>query len=333
MENPDLKKLEKQVRYLEKKLNRSNTNRLALEKMWDRNSTLFQTLNGEIEEQKEIIKNKRDELEGLATKLAKYLSPQVYSSIFTGDRDVRIETYRKKLTIFFSDIVGFTKQTDHMEPEDLTFVLNTYLDKMAQIVLKYGGTLDKFIGDAVLVFFGDPQSKGVKNDAISAVKMAIEMQTAISEMESLWRDKGIATDFSVRMGMSSGYCTVGNFGSEERMDYTIIGNQVNMASRLESNARPGHILVSNDTMSLVQDEIQCIAKNPIQVKGFDRDIDVYEVLMHNRSNLNDDSYRAQIEGLSLIMNTDQIKPENRNLVITKLHEAIEKLSNIKSIDE
>ena len=79
MENPDLKKLEKQVRYLEKKLNRSNTNRLALEKMWDRNSTLFQTLNGEIEEQKEIIKNKRDELEGLATKLAKYLSPQVYS--------------------------------------------------------------------------------------------------------------------------------------------------------------------------------------------------------------------------------------------------------------
>ncbi len=170
----DIKKLQKQIRILEKKLKRCEESRIILENYADRNTVLFKKLTSEIEEQRALIQQKSEELKSLTQKLAKYLSPQVYNSIFTGERDVRLETHRKKLTVFFSDIVGFTAATDSMEPEDLTFVLNSYLDSMAQTVLKYGGTLDKFIGDAVLVFYGDPETKGVKDDATACIQMAVD---------------------------------------------------------------------------------------------------------------------------------------------------------------
>ena len=129
--------------------------------------------------------------------------------------------------MFFSDIVGFANQTEGMESEDFTFILNGYLNRMAEVVLKHGGTLDKFIGDAVLVFFGDPETKGVAEDAVACVRMALEMKEAIVELNREWLAKGIRQGFEVRMGISTGFSTVGNFGSDERMDYTIIGKQVN----------------------------------------------------------------------------------------------------------
>jgi adenylate cyclase len=93
-------------------------------------------------------------------KLSKYLSPQVYASIFSGEKNVKIEAYRKKLTVFFSDIKGFTELTNRLEPEDLSSLLNSYLNEMSKIAVKYGGTIDKFVGDAILIFFGDPETKG-----------------------------------------------------------------------------------------------------------------------------------------------------------------------------
>ena len=325
---PDIAKLEKEIRFLSKKLARSEANRIALETMWDRNSSLFITLNKEIEAQEALVRSKNDELEILAKKLAKYLSPQVYSSIFTGARDVRLETNRKKLTIFFSDIVGFTSQTDEMEPEDLTYLLNTYLDKMAQIVLKYGGTLDKFIGDAILVFFGDPETKGIGEDAKSCVQMAIDMQAAIGDLEKIWAPKGIAQNFQVRMGITTGYCTVGNFGSEERMDYTIIGNRVNLASRLESNAAPGSIQISHDTWNLVREDIHCIKKDSIQVKGFDRVVEVYEVQLEGKADTTPDKLNESLCGFSLNINMKDLIPDDRPAVIAKLNEAIQRLNSL-----
>ena len=114
-------------------------------------------------------------LENFSSKLSKYFSPQVYQSLFTGELDVKIETKRKQLTVFFSDLQGFTELTERLEPEVLTKLLTHYLTEMSRISIKWGGTIDKFIGDAIMIFFGDPNSQGGNQDAVNCVKMAMEM--------------------------------------------------------------------------------------------------------------------------------------------------------------
>jgi len=128
----------------------------------------------------ELVSEKNRALELLSTKLSKYLSPQVYSSIFVGQRNVEIASTRKKLTVFFSDIADFTATTDDLESEELTSLLNRYLTEMSKIALMHGATIDKYIGDAILVFFGDPETKGVKEDALACVDMAIAMQRRVA---------------------------------------------------------------------------------------------------------------------------------------------------------
>ena len=113
----------------------------------------------------EEIARKNKELETLSSKLAKYLSPQVYESIFTGKQEVKLASQRKKLTVFFADIANFTETTDKMESEDLTQLLNQYLTDMSQVATDYGATIDKYVGDAIMIFFGDPETRGVKKDA------------------------------------------------------------------------------------------------------------------------------------------------------------------------
>lgn len=228
--------------------------------------------------QQENLNKKNELLEGLSNKLSCYLSPQIYDSIFSGKQDVTLKSTRKNLTIFFSDLVNFTQTTENLEPELLSDILNNYLDEMFTIALKHGATIDKFIGDAIMVFFGDPESKGEKEDALRCVSMAIDMRKRMEELAPTWMDKGLLQPFKVRMGIATGYVTVGNFGSSHRMDYTIIGGQVNLASRLESNANPNDILISHETYSLVKDEIFCEKKDTIFVKGIPYPIPTYEVV-------------------------------------------------------
>src|SRR4029453_15150318 len=135
----------------------------------------------EIETREENLAEKSTALEVLSGKLAKYLAPQVYNSIFTGRQDVRIASHRKKLTVCFSDITGFTETTDKMEPEDLTQLLNHYLTEMSRIASAHGATIDKYVGDAIVMFFGDPDSRGVKEDALACVTMALAMQKRMDE--------------------------------------------------------------------------------------------------------------------------------------------------------
>src|SRR5262245_44246128 len=226
----------------------------------------------------ELVSEQKRELEILSTKLSKYLSPQVYSSIFTGQRGVEIASSRKKLTVFFSDIANFTATTDDLESEELTSLLNHYLTEMSKIALEHGATIDKYIGDAILAFFGDPETKGVKDDAIACVNMAIAMQRRLRELQFEWRDVGLEKPFQLRIGINTGYCTVGNFGSEDRMDYTIIGNEVNLASRLQSHADLGGILISHETYSLVKDAMLAEEQTAIQAKGFAKPVRNYKVL-------------------------------------------------------
>ena len=215
--------------------------------------------------------------ERILRKLAKYFSPQVYTSIFSGDLEVAIKTKRKRLTVFFSDIKGFSTITEQLEPEALTELITDYLTAMTEIAVKHGGTVDKYIGDAIMVFFGDPHSLGSQEDALACVRMAIEMKEKMYAIQKGWREKGISQPMDIRIGIHTDICTVGNFGSHDRLDYTTIGNGVNLASRLESNANPNQILISEDTYLLVHKEIECIELGPIPVKNISHPINTFEV--------------------------------------------------------
>jgi PAS domain S-box-containing protein len=232
----------------------------------------------ELKQREQDLTEKSNALAALSSKLAKYLAPQVYDSIFTGQQDVKIVSKRKKLTVCFSDLVGFTEITDKMESEDLTQLLNHYLTEMSKIALQYGATIDKYVGDAIVMFFGDPATLGVKEDALACVQMALAMQQRVGELAQEWRNSGIETPLQCRIGIHTGYCTVGNFGSEDRMDYTMVGGTVNLASRLEHEASPGGILVSFETYALVKDEVRCEDRGAVQVKGIAQPVATYAVL-------------------------------------------------------
>lgn len=228
-------------------------------------------------ESNESLHASEERMASLTRQLSRYLSPPIYDALIEGTSSAELGSRRRKLTVFFSDIIGFTARTERMEPEDLSFHLNSYLGTMSTITERHGGTLDKFVGDAVLIFFGDPQTRGVGEDAVACVAMACEMRDAIQALILEWERSGIEPGFAVRIGIATGYCTVGNFGSDRRMEYTVIGNSVNLASRLESNAEPGQILISEETHLLVKDEFECESMEPIQAKNVARPVINYAV--------------------------------------------------------
>ena len=225
------------------------------------------------------LKDKNAKLEKISNRLAKYLSPQIYKNIFESDSEHTNEYKRKKLTVFFSDIKGFTDLSDSLDPDLLAELVNDYLSAMTDIALKHGGTIDKFIGDAILVFFGDPESDGLKKDASKCLSMAIAMQNKVAELDKSWReDHGIAEGLKVRIGISTGYCTVGNFGSVQRVDYTVLGSTVNLASRLESICQPKKILVAPETKVLLEKDFKFEAQEAVNLKGFNQPVVPYQYL-------------------------------------------------------
>ena len=235
-----------------------------------RHALVIQGMNRELETANEFLAS-------LSMKISRYLSPQIYKSIFSGQKDVAIQTERKKLTIFFSDIKDFTATTERLQPEQITQLLNEYFTEMSNIALRHGGTIDKFVGDAMLIFFGDPESKGEAEDARACLRMAIEMQQRLRHLIGKWRDGGVEHPFRVRMGVNTGYCNVGNFGSADRMDYTIIGAEANLAARLQSIAEPGQIVISYETHALVRGMITAHTLPAISMKGISRQVVPYAV--------------------------------------------------------
>ncbi|SFI86935.1 adenylate/guanylate cyclase domain-containing protein [Bradyrhizobium sp. cf659] len=281
----------------------------------------------ELKQRENQLTEKSRALEQLSNQLAKYLSPQVYESIFTGKQEVKIASRRKELTVFFSDIAGFTETTDRLESEDLTRLLNHYLTEMSQIALSYGATVDKYVGDAIVIFFGDPETRGVKEDALACVEMAIAMQKRMLELQDVWRTSGIEKPLQCRIGINTGYCTVGNFGSEDRMDYTIIGGGVNLASRLEAAATPGEILISFETYANVRDRIHCEERGHISVKGIAYPVATYQVV-DAYENLGTERLFVHEErpNLRLDLNLDAMSASDRDHAATVLREALNRLS-------
>ena len=272
----------------------------------------------------EELKEANSFLATVSMKIAKYLSPEIYKSVFSGERDVKVTAERKKLTIFFSDIEDFTATTERMQPEELTALLNDYLTEMSRIALAHGATVDKFIGDAILAFFGDPNTLGPAEDARACLRMAMAMQDKLVELQEKWRSQGIEHPFKVRMGINTGYCNVGNFGSDDRMDYTIIGAEANLAARLQSIAPAGGIMLSYEAYAHVKDIVDAAPTEPIRMKGISREVVPYLV---NRSAQVAEAGGAQIDedGLSLELDLSHIDPARAARLSARLRAALELL--------
>jgi class 3 adenylate cyclase len=264
------------------------------------------------------IKTKEVELRGqafeeLSIKLSKYLPPQIHQALFSGKQDTRVATQRKKLTVFFSDIKEFTSTAESLQPEALTEYLNEYFSD---------------IGDAMMLFFGDPESKGVAEDAIACVEMAVKMQNRMKVLGEQWKKRGFETPFVIRIGINTGYCNVGNFGSEERLSYTIIGGEVNVAQRLESNAEPGGILLSYETYSHVKHLFKAEEKPSVHLKGITREIKTF-ALRERIENAQEVLQWSHPAGVQINVSPEHMDSRSREELASRLVEIAQQLEQYK----
>jgi adenylate cyclase len=233
--------------------------------------------NVQLSNQLDAANKENSELTRRTFNLSKYLSPTIRRAVLSGKRTT-LDSQDKNVTIFFSDLSGFTHLAERLEPDDLALFLNISLTEMSEIAMRFGGTIDKIIGDSIMVFFGDPESRGIKNDALSCVSMALAMRKAMTKLKNRWQAVGIENPPSIRMRINSGLCKVGHFGTEHHLTYTLLGRSVNLASRLESAADNDEILISFSTYSLVKDIVNCVPKGQLAIKGFSQPIIAYSAL-------------------------------------------------------
>lgn len=217
------------------------------------------------------------QLERSSRLIRRYVPTQVADAILSGHEEMAEKHERRKLTIFFSDLVGFTDISEELEPEDLSRVLNEYFSEMTAIAQKHGGTVDELSGDAILIFFGAPLATNEKDHALRAARMAMDMQQAMAALNTKWRSAGITETLQVRMGLNTGLVTVGNFGSADRMKYAVLGKHVNLAARIQSQCEPGRVLISHATWLLVNSQIECTSKGEMQFKGIHKPVMTYQL--------------------------------------------------------
>ena len=206
--------------------------------------------------------------------LKNFISPQVVDLIMAGKMSYDFSPHRAELTILFSDIRGFTPLSDELEAEELVSIINEYLTEMTEIIFQHSGTIDKYLGDGIMAFFGAPvpDEKHPEN----AVRAALGMQAKLNELKVKWLGDA-QRELGVGIGITTGYVTVGSFGPEIRKDYTVIGKNVNMAARLEGVAEMGQVLISPRMYSRVQDLFETESLGQRQLKGRATPMMVYNV--------------------------------------------------------
>jgi class 3 adenylate cyclase len=210
--------------------------------------------------------------------IRRYVPVQLAEKILAGEHAETAPPERRKLTLFFSDVVGFTSAADQMEPEDLAALLNDYLSEMARVAEGFGATINQFVGDGIMIFFGAPEATNDRDHALRAVRMAMAMQRRMSTLGEKWFAAGIQTPFRIRIGINTGTASVGDFGSTGRITYSAIGNQTNLAARLQTACEPGRILISHTSWALVKDDVPCQERGEIRVEGLHYPVRVYEVV-------------------------------------------------------
>jgi class 3 adenylate cyclase/HAMP domain-containing protein len=236
-------------------------------------STAYRKLESLNANLQETVEAKVSELERVS-RLKRYLSPQLAASIVEQVGDLDLGSRRKYLTTFFSDVRGFTTASERMEPDELIAQLNDYLSEMTDIVFRHEGTLDKYVGDALMVFFGDPIQQD--DHAERAVRMAFEMRERMLALRDDWTAR-YRESFQIGIGITTGWVTVGDIGSAARSDYTVLGNEVNLASRLSDRATAGQILVTEATLDTVRDLVEATELDKVELKGVSRDVRIFEI--------------------------------------------------------
>ncbi len=275
-----------------------------------------------VEKQKQTYFNEMNRYIELSNQLSRYAPLQLWQAIMRGDSEAKIEYKRKKITVFFSDIQGFTELSETLIPDDLAFVLNDYLSHMTEIAKQYGATIDKFMGDAILIFFGDPDSQGVERDAKNCMDMALAMRQQMTFLRERWVKMGYAP-LHIRMGVSTGYCHVGNYGAVHRMAYTIVGRDANLAARLQYAADIDEILISEETFKLVKNDYLCAPKAPIELKGIQGKVRTWQVMEKYSAGKNENQqwFDYEYKGFHLVLNLEEVQ----NFEYTELVEVLEKM--------
>jgi class 3 adenylate cyclase/CHASE3 domain sensor protein len=210
-----------------------------------------------------------------AEQLRRYLAPQVADAVLNGDAPVSLESTRRNLTILYANIRGFTAMSERVEPEELIVALNEYFAVMTDVVFRHGGTLDKYVGDGILSFFGDPIP--FEDHAERAVAAALEMRSRLRGIRTRWMER-LHEELNVGIGISTGYVTVGNIGSDTRTEYTVIGNHVNLASGLAETAGPNQILASERTLAAVRGRVEAEPVDEAALEDLQRPVRIFEIV-------------------------------------------------------
>ncbi|MDQ4107902.1 MAG: response regulator [Actinomycetota bacterium] len=210
--------------------------------------------------------------------LKRFMPHQVAEGLLGGQLSASEEFERRRLTLLFADMVGFTDLSDALEPEELSQVLNEYLREMTAVAVSHGGTLDNYIGDGLMVMFGAPTWNEESVQAWAAIQAAFEMKARAEELTVSIRGRGIPADVRVRVGVNTGHCTVGVFGSDFLRAYKAVGFAVNVAARLQTEAEPGMVLVGFRTYALVKDRVRAEQREPLSLKGAARAVEAWEIL-------------------------------------------------------
>jgi class 3 adenylate cyclase/CheY-like chemotaxis protein len=239
---------------------------LRIKELWDQINQLNRGLEHRVEEQVA-------QLERLS-RLKRFFSPHLAEAIVSGGADDPLKTHRREITVVFLDLRGFTAFAETAEPEEVMSVLREYHAAMGRLVLEHEGTLERFTGDGMMIFFNDPVP--VENPAERAVRMALAMRDAVADLRAKWRKQGFDLDLGV--GVAKGYATIGAIGFEGRWDYGAIGTVTNLAARLCGEARAGQVLISQRLLVTIEDIVDAEPVGELTLKGFQRPITAFNLL-------------------------------------------------------
>ncbi|HEU4639216.1 MAG TPA: adenylate/guanylate cyclase domain-containing protein, partial [Candidatus Binatia bacterium] len=238
---------------------------------------IVQNQAAELAEWNESLERRvREQLEQLERleRLKRFFSPQLAELILSGGTEDPLKTHRREITVVFLDLRGFTAFAETAEPEDVMAVLHEYHAEMGKLVLQHEGTLERFTGDGMMIFFNDPLP--VPNPAEQAIKMAAAMRQRVGELMVKWRKLDYELDFGV--GIAQGYATIGAIGFEGRLDYGAIGTVTNLASRLCGEAKPGQILIPQRLLGSVESLVEAESVGELHLKGFHRPVTAHNIL-------------------------------------------------------